>query len=240
MGVLLDVLLDHGGGLIDGGVALAGLFTAWKLGLKRKIETLFTVPFKNLQTQVTALGSSLGERITSLETASTNKANQLAQMDKTLSGVDTHINNVEGKVDDLGKRLAIDKDLPIESLLKLMRSDIQMHECILRCHMDVAGKMAYQTDNRGNTIWVSKAFCKNVGVDLSDCVGRNWVNIIHPATRRITVAEWDAAIAEERDYEGAIRFKSNRDGVPAYEGVSRAHALRDDDGRIMGYFGYFL
>ena len=231
--------------LISLGLTVGGYAVAWKLWAKKKFDAAITNPIADVVTKVNAMKASvdsipkLTSDVSNLTIASAKKDSTIAGMDHSMTEMTKGMKEIRSDFSELCGKLAIDKNLSIDTLLRLMRTDIQLHECMLRVHMDACGKIAYQTDAKGNTIWISRKFTEVIGVDFSQVQGRNWINTIHPSLRAIIVSDWDQAVAEQRDYEGTIRFKAIPNKVP-YEGVTRAHVLKDDDGVVLGYFGYFL
>ncbi len=245
-------LIGHAASLVDLAIGVGALSAAWKFWLKKKFEAVITDPIAKLNTDLVSVKTSVANLSTLADDVKTLKTDVKEVKDsqtlrnETVSKIGEDVKAVAEKLTDLRSdfsdlcgRLAIDKNLPVDTLLRMMRSDIQAHECLLRCHMDAVGKIAYQMDAKGDWIWISRKFTEIVGVDFSQCRGRNWINIIHAGVKAMVVEGMDQAIEEKRDYEDTIRFKATY-GKTAYEGLTRIHVLKEDDGTVLGYFGYFL
>lgn len=59
----------------------------------------------------------------------------------------------------------------------------------------------FETDTGGNVIWVNRKYLRMTGRAPSEVNGTGWVNTIAERDRERVMAEWQTAIAEEREFE---------------------------------------
>ncbi len=93
----------------------------------------------------------------------------------------------------------------------------------------------FVADQAGNCEYVNEAYEAMSGRSLEDCVGRGWVNGIHPDERDRVFEEWYAATRLGRHFRTEFRFL-RPDGEITW-GIAQAAAQRDSGGNIGNFVG---
>ncbi|MHB8209211.1 ATP-binding protein [Mucilaginibacter sp.] len=86
----------------------------------------------------------------------------------------------------------------------------------------------------GETDYVNKVVCDDLGYDLTEITGRGWQNFVHPDDLAVSLARWEDALATGKEYMVELRFKF-RDGK-YYWHLSRGLPFVED-GVIKKWFG---
>ena len=93
----------------------------------------------------------------------------------------------------------------------------------------------FQTDARGDCLYVNERWRRIAGMSAEEAAGKGWVAAIHPADRERVRAEWYGAVAAEKDFSREYRFLSPS-GVVTWV-LGRGTAQRNGEGRTVGYIG---
>lgn len=105
---------------------------------------------------------------------------------------------------------------------------------LLTTHLPVA---VFQADTDGRFTYVNDRWHTLCNLAPEEAVGSLWTATIHPDDRPRVVEAWGAATREQRELSLECRFQA-RDGESRWASASVA-AMRDEAGRIIGYFGSF-
>jgi two-component system cell cycle sensor histidine kinase/response regulator CckA len=87
-------------------------------------------------------------------------------------------------------------------------------------------------------VYVNDCWCELAGLGVEEALGDGWARALHPDDAERVLAEWASAASEGRDSVGEYRFRRPDGTVAWVRGF--AAALRDDDGRIVGWSGTCL
>lgn len=83
--------------------------------------------------------------------------------------------------------------------------------------------------------YLSPQWVEYTGIPEAEQLGFEWLNQIHPADRQKFIGAWKLAVENNTDYEAEFRIR-RFDGVYRWF-QTRAHPLRDEDGKIVKWFG---
>ena len=64
----------------------------------------------------------------------------------------------------------------------------------------------FQTNEKGECIWVNKAFCELVGSNVSDILKHGWEGYIEPADRVGVIKEWKSCVKEKRQFNMKFNY----------------------------------
>lgn len=92
----------------------------------------------------------------------------------------------------------------------------------------------YETDNFGQCIWVSPAYCKITGRTLEECLGWGWVVVIHPDDAARVRVEWASAVEDRRPFGMHYRMV-HADGHPF--NVHSVASPRMIGSKLLGWSG---
>jgi PAS domain S-box-containing protein len=93
----------------------------------------------------------------------------------------------------------------------------------------------YETDAKGDFVYVNEHWCTLSGLDRDSALGRSWAGVVHPEDLARVQAEWGRSRADGRDFHLDYRYM-RPDGSPVWI-WSRAVEMFDADGEIIGYLG---
>jgi PAS domain S-box-containing protein len=115
-------------------------------------------------------------------------------------------------------------------LKKLEESEKQF-----RLMAELMPQKIWTSDAVGNKNYFNKTLLDYVGIPGEALKGRGWKKIIHPDDRKRNEEVWQQSVSTGNDYEAENRLL-RKDGVYLWH-LTRAVALRDEDGRIKGWVG---
>lgn len=95
---------------------------------------------------------------------------------------------------------------------------------------------AWESDADGDCVWASDVLLRMAGASMSDLVGSNWANVIHPDDRGSVFREWNAAVKYERNYRQQYRLLNLTTQEPILI-EARGKVVRDPDGKVAGFLG---
>lgn len=75
-----------------------------------------------------------------------------------------------------------------------------------RWMLDHRTESIFEADKSGQIHWVNKPYCILTGRDSTDLLGHNWKNTVHEDDRERVVANWDACVKDERQFEDEYRM----------------------------------
>ena len=93
----------------------------------------------------------------------------------------------------------------------------------------------FETDEKGNCVWVNRTFAKMTQLLPSELMGHGWVNTLAVFDRDRVVANWEKAVKDDREYKDSFSFQTP-DGaiipvtVSSYKMVTRSN-------ETLGYLG---
>lgn len=93
----------------------------------------------------------------------------------------------------------------------------------------------FQTDARGDCLFVNERWCEIAGRSSAQAAHRGWVEAIHPDDRERVFAEWYHAAAEGREFTADYRFRTPDGRVTWVAGG--AAPLKGPDGDVVQYLG---
>ena len=102
----------------------------------------------------------------------------------------------------------------------------------LLIQMEVA---IWESDEKGNCVFVSRKMCRITGRTQEESLGRGWIGTIHYDDRERVVEEWDACVRDGRDFSMQYAFMTP--GGERVEVCSAATVCRDAKGNAVGYVG---
>jgi len=93
----------------------------------------------------------------------------------------------------------------------------------------------FETDAEGQCRYVNRRWQSYAGMSAEAAMGYGWMEAIHPADRERLAAEWQAAVAAEREL--AIEFRVLRPDGTTMWATGQAAPIRTVDGQVTGYIG---
>ncbi len=93
----------------------------------------------------------------------------------------------------------------------------------------------FQTDNKGECIFVNPRWSEIAGISPDESMGKGWKSAIHPEDREQVVTSWYEAATAGREFAMEYRFRTPEGKVSWV--VANATAIRNQTGEITGYLG---
>jgi two-component system cell cycle sensor histidine kinase/response regulator CckA len=93
----------------------------------------------------------------------------------------------------------------------------------------------FQTDNKGDCVFVNERWCAIAGLGAEAAAGQGWVSSLHPDDRERVFQEWYDAAKSGKEFASEYRY-GRPDGKVTWV-FGNAVALHDDEGRVIGYLG---
>ena len=121
------------------------------------------------------------------------------------------------------------------SIKKQAEDSIADSELRFRTLAKTAPVGIFETDEKGNTIYVNEAWMEYSGLSFEEAMNNEWMNMIHPEDREDQINKW-----VERSLKGETSFSEyriiNKAGQLRWVN-GRAIPLKGQDGTITGYIG---
>jgi PAS domain S-box-containing protein len=93
----------------------------------------------------------------------------------------------------------------------------------------------FQTDEKGNCLFVNQRWCEMAGMSAAQARGQGWANALHPDDRQRVYREWYDAAKRGTEFANEYRFQTPDGRITWLSGSGIA--LRGDTGIITGYMG---
>jgi PAS domain S-box-containing protein len=93
----------------------------------------------------------------------------------------------------------------------------------------------FQTDLKGNCLFVNERWCEMAGLTPEEAKGEGWTRTLHPEDRERVFNEWYDAAKAGREFASEYRFQTPQGRVTWLYGS--AIALRNEFGVVIGYIG---
>jgi PAS domain S-box-containing protein len=93
----------------------------------------------------------------------------------------------------------------------------------------------FQTDEKGNCIYVNKRVSEITGLAEADIMREGWVNAVHPEDRLRVTNALVLAIENKHDFKVEFRFVNDTHGIRWV--ISEGVHMLDDNGTLKGYIG---
>ena len=137
-------------------------------------------------------------------------------------------------------RPAMLEKLVRQRTLELENSDktIRKNEILFQTLTSNAPVAIFQTNMKGECIYVNEEWMKYAGMELEEALGYGWSNAIHPEDKERVLDEWQAAISSGNEFKTEVRFQ-NKNGKTTWLSA-KAVALYDSGKKIYGYIGMAL
>jgi PAS domain S-box-containing protein len=93
----------------------------------------------------------------------------------------------------------------------------------------------FQTDSKGNCLFVNERWCEMAGMIPEEAKGMGWTRALHPEDRERVLNEWYDATKAGCEFASEYRFQTPQGKATWLYGS--AIALRNESGVVMGYIG---
>lgn len=95
------------------------------------------------------------------------------------------------------------------------------------------GLAAFETDNKGLYLSVSKQWLATTGLSDDQALGNGWINIIPEEDREEVFKEWTSSINQNREFHLKTEINSKEVSIIAWP-------IRNSDGSLEKFFGILI
>jgi PAS domain S-box-containing protein len=121
---------------------------------------------------------------------------------------------------------------------KRVETELQVSEARYRALLTTAPVGIFQTDAVGNTLFLNQQCLELMGVSLTEALGKDWTNSLHPDDRARVSAQWYEAVQANREFSIEHRFLTPQGQVNWV--FVKAIGIFDQTGTVTGYIGMVL
>jgi len=114
-------------------------------------------------------------------------------------------------------------------------SELRKSERALRDVIDAIPTIVWSALPDGSNTYVNKGFAEYSGLSAEQAAGSGWQAATHPDDLQQHWSKWMASVAAGEPFENEVRFR-RADGQYRWH-LCRGVALRDDEGRIVRWYG---
>ena len=175
------------------------------------------------------------DRLEGLDAALKARTDGMTALNKQLEELTERAESIDRQVKPNGGKSLHDAVTRIGKELHGVGRDLHRVSNILRISWDALGNFGvFYTDEHGMNTYASATYLKWVNRTESEISGRGWINAVYPADRNAVVKEWDACVADKRDFTFRYRLTNGSDSFMVYCSASPLH---DKDGTVMMWVG---
>jgi two-component system CheB/CheR fusion protein len=119
--------------------------------------------------------------------------------------------------------------------LGAINATLRTTEAALQVITDVVPDLLWRTDSAGEADWYNQRWFAYTGHSEQESSGEGWLKALHPADREVARAAWGRAVKNGQPYHHEQRIRRADGGYRWF--LIRAEPLRDEDGRIINWYG---
>jgi len=123
----------------------------------------------------------------------------------------------------------------VEQTVLERTKELRESEQQLRMLMACSPVGIFQTNAKGENVYINDWYCTITGMSPESAKGFGWAELLHPDDRSHVLAEWNRTVASGSEHAIECRFRSPA-GKVTWVWV-RAVSLRDPAGTVTGYLG---
>jgi PAS domain S-box-containing protein len=116
--------------------------------------------------------------------------------------------------------------------------ELKKREMRFRNLADNAPVGIFETDAKGDCIFVNKKWCQIAGIEADKALGKGWTSALHTVDVGLIETEWYRSVDNEVPFRCEYRFRTPEGAITWVLGS--ASALRGDDGSNSGYMGIII
>src|SRR5579862_4634537 len=158
------------------------------------------------------------------------KVRVFADLHRKTRQLETLNRELEQRVSERTEELASKAELLLQLNTELVRKNREL-DAIVHTAPDII--FSRQAD--GSRDYISDRFYDYTGAVPGSANGFGWVDYVHPEDKDKATAQWIRCVESGANYEAEYRLRSEDGGYRWFR--ARAVPIRDDDGKIMKWYG---
>lgn len=146
------------------------------------------------------------------------------------------IDNLDTKLDLILGELKPNGGSSLKDQLNRLEASVSISEAQRLLILDANPNGVWTSDTDGNLVWMNNTLKVRCGATLDEVEGTGWINIIHPADRKLVLDEWEQAVKYKRVFNLHYRLTNLQTNQPiTVHGV--ATPAKSYDGSVVGFNG---
>ncbi len=125
----------------------------------------------------------------------------------------------------------------LKDVIDSIKDDLAMSKSRNRAILSFFDISYYESDPKGQCIFISKKYSQLCGLDFDEAKGKGWINMIKNSQRELVMEAWEIAILEKREFDmnyTIINSENKEIQVKCHAYPVKSTSL---DNHIVGYIG---
>lgn len=178
--------------------------------------------------------SNLGKVVKDFVVRIYNYVKERQMKKEKMSVIVNQFDCIQQKLDSLVSELRPNGGKSLRDLVEKINENTTYNREYVRATLDNDIQMIYETDNKGDIVWVNNTFGRYAGKQIGDLLHSGWLDTVSNEERGDIREEWQLSVEEHRDIN--IEYD-----MISYDGTkmrvqSNARPIRLA-GTIKGYYG---
>ena len=141
---------------------------------------------------------------------------------------------IQQKLDSLVAELRPNGGKSLRDLVEKINENTTYNREYVRATLDNDMQMIFETDSKGEYVWVNDTYGRYTGKQEHDLMGYGWINTVCSSDRTRVRDEWESCIEEHRDF--ASEYEINTMDGNRLKVIATARPIKVT-GNIKGYYG---
>lgn len=151
--------------------------------------------------------------------------------------IETMVNSfecIQQKLDSLVAELRPNGGKSLRDLVEKINENTTYNREYVRATLDNDMQMIFETDSKGEYVWVNDTYGRYTGKQEHDLMGYGWINTVCNSDRTRVRDEWESCIEEHRDFSS--EYEINTMDGNRLKVIATARPIKVT-GNIKGYYG---
>ena len=141
---------------------------------------------------------------------------------------------IQQKLDSLVAELRPNGGKSLRDLVEKINENTTYNREYVRATLDNDMQMIFETDSKGEYVWVNDTYGRYTGKQEHDLMGYGWINTVCSSDRTRVRDEWESCIEEHRDFSS--EYEINTMDGSRLKVIATARPIKVT-GNIKGYYG---
>jgi PAS domain S-box-containing protein len=114
------------------------------------------------------------------------------------------------------------------------KAALKVSEASFQTVADLVPDLLWGADTEGQGVWFNRRWAEQTGQSAKDASGEGWLEALHPADQPMAAEAWRRAVKSGEAFHHECRIRSGED---FHWALIRAELVRDEQGRLVRWFG---